>query len=326
MNTKRLEIFVFFLSISFCVLAQEGKFTTTVTGNHTTVINNFINQLADYKTPDEIEEIKNMLESFSGQSEQQNEQLRRLLQQLMDYNANTHSTIVNLKDSIMALNEKIQYLTQITEMSNSQINAITDVIITPLPEPKMAFGFCFGSDFTNMFITPSLKTTKMIFGGNLGVIIEKDFGRKAIQFGLLYATRGCEFEGDFMDFTKGIFELKYLYIIPTFLYKFDNSNSDETPFLRGRLYWGYGISGKIKEVDGTEEKVEKVKFGEDAKLNNPDFGFGLGLGWQFNRLQVVFEGNLGLNISNDDNIKINNYGFALAFAWKFNNISRKIFK
>jgi len=328
MNTKCLNIIVFFLSITSLVYAQddkERKVTTEIIGNNNTVIINFLNQLADYKTPKEIDEIRNILVSLSGQNEQQNEQLMRLLQQLIDFNSNTNSEIVNLKDSVTVLNEKILYNTKITEESKTQINAITNVILPPPIEPEMAIGFCFGPNFTNMFFSPSLKTTKWKSSRIFGLVLENNFGKNAFQFGLLYATLGCEFEGDFMGFTKGIFELNYLDIIPTYLYKLNNS--DETPFLRGRIYLGYGLSGKIKEVDGTEEKVEKVKFsGEEDKICNPDLGFGLGLGWQFNRLQIVFEGNLGWNISNDENFSIKNYGFSLNITWLFKNISQNIFK
>jgi hypothetical protein len=184
-----------------------------------------------------------------------------------------------------------------------------------------------GLNLANMTAKDDSKTYssdyKTLAGFQVGATVEFPVSEKfGIETGLLFSTKG--FKSDVAS-TKVTFATSYL-DIPINAKVYFGSGTTKVYGAFGP-YIGIGIGGKVKSetsFGGATIKTDKnIEFGTDkakSDLKRVDFGVALGLGLEFNALQVGVSYGLGLaNLAVDTSggTKVKNKVFSVTVAYRF---------
>ena len=196
---------------------------------------------------------------------------------------------------------------------------------------RFSFGVRAGLSFTNISERwdgkkpKGVNKSKFKPGFQLGAVADFSISDNlAIQPGILFATQGWVDKYSETGYSeKESWNLNYLQVPLNVQYKINVGSMNL--LLQAGPYFGYAFSGKYKEKvteDGRTKKDEgKIKFGtEDGKMSQIDFGLGVGVGLQFDNMQVGLGYNLGLkNLVNGGGTKDiqKNYGLALTVTYLF---------
>jgi len=170
----------------------------------------------------------------------------------------------------------------------------------------------------------------------LEYVFTKDYGMKrvdgdyalsdalSLQPGVLFYSAGyVNKENDGGDKYKETYTLNYIQIPINFQYKLDMGGINA--FVQAGPYLGCAISGKYKwkitEDGNSRSGNESLKFGFDKEEDDYkpfDFGLGLGVGLQFNNIQIGLGYNIGLaNMSLYDKSSVKNNGIVLTVSYFF---------
>lgn len=167
--------------------------------------------------------------------------------------------------------------------------------------------------------------TKFKKGFHIGAVGEYEINKSfAVQPAILFTTLGWKRDINasfFSGFSEGYEENQTIYFnyfqIPVnALYK---SGRGKTKFLlQAGPYLGYALNGKIKKkIDVgffADDEEEKLEFGSnDDEWNRIDYGFGLGVGLQFNNIQASIGCNVGLK-DFDNHKLVSRSNWALTFS------------
>lgn len=167
---------------------------------------------------------------------------------------------------------------------------------------------------------------KLKTGFDLGINIEAPLAQDFyIQPGLLFASKGGKSTSysDVGNAVKTTFTLSYLEVPVNFIYKPEVGNGKL--LLGAGPYLGFGVGGKVKGADGSEQDV-KFKSSvpsnaDDAFYYKPvDFGANLLVGYEFTRhVSVQLNAQLGLtnNSPYKDGSSYKNTGFGLSLGYRF---------
>ena len=146
----------------------------------------------------------------------------------------------------------------------------------------------------------------------------------SLQPGVLFYSAGyVNKENDGGDKYKETYTLNYIQIPINFQYKLDMGGINA--FVQAGPYLGCAISGKYKwkitEDGNSRSGNESLKFGFDKEEDDYkpfDFGLGLGVGLQFNNIQIGLGYNIGLaNMSLYDKSSVKNNGIVLTVSYFF---------
>jgi len=207
------------------------------------------------------------------------------------------------------------------------------VLTASYAHAQLTFGARAGLNLTNMFFDDEeLNDSKMKPGFQIGFVGDYALSDNlSIQPGILFATQGCKWSESYSESIGGVtmkgsssatLNLNYIQIPVNAQYKYNLGGMNL--LLQAGPYFSFGISGKNKweyteEWGGNKESdkgEDKIEFGKDGDFKASDFGLGLGVGMQFENIQVGVGYNLGLaNI--DPDWKAKNNGLALTVTYLF---------
>ena len=200
-------------------------------------------------------------------------------------------------------------------------------------QAQIKIGARAGFNFTNLskevsgFTPEGTPNGKVLLGMQFGLLVEYAFTEElSAQSGLLFSAQGCrykysmKYKGYDADY-KETARLNYLQIPINAQYKVDLG--DKKLLLHAGPYIGVGINGISKwelKYDGKSDSSEDEILGpnDDEPIKEGDFGFGIGVGLQFDNIRYGLEYKRGLtNISRVESSTIKNYGFALTVTYMF---------
>jgi len=191
---------------------------------------------------------------------------------------------------------------------------------------QLNFGLRAGFNMTNMNessdgLSPDLD---MLAGFQVGVVADYAVSNNfSIQPAVLFATQGARWEIPAMDIgfqTPAInttLRLNYIQVPINAIYRVDFGFGGL--LLQAGPYLGYALSGKATARMAGISNSEDIEFGNgDEELRRLDFGVGFGAGLQLGAVQAVLGYNIGLaNLSNANNVTLNNNGLALTLTYIF---------
>jgi len=183
---------------------------------------------------------------------------------------------------------------------------IISVSIHAQEQNKAAFGLKGGLNLANMTIEGS-DDNNLKAGFHVGVSIKAPLSETfSLQTEVLYSTKGVKvtYDSNFLGINIAdgttTFNLNYIDVPVYVVYNL----SDDFNFHLGP-YVGFLLSANVDtqaevlnaiEIDDSEE-LDRERF------NNTDFGLTGGLGFQFNRIELGFNYNIGLaQVANEDDI------------------------
>lgn len=170
------------------------------------------------------------------------------------------------------------------------------------------------------FTGSDVEDNKAKFGYKLGVGLECPFDQTwSLQTGLNLVSKGAKSDKYVEEGGEGQAKVNAMYLeLPVMAAaRFAVDNTTNIVISAGP-YLGVGVGGKSKveaKSGGTKVTVEEDTFGDDA-LRRFDFGLGIGVAAEFNRIVVGLDGQFGLNkLAKDVNAK--NLSAFLTIGYKF---------
>ncbi|WP_455668165.1 porin family protein [Phocaeicola sp.] len=155
--------------------------------------------------------------------------------------------------------------------------------------------------------------TEAKFGYKLGVGLECPFDPIwSLQTGLNFVSKGAGIDG-----ADAKINALYLEVPIMAAARFAVSDAANVVVSAGP-YLGYGVGGKQKveaREGGTKVTIEEDTFGDDA-FRRFDFGLGIGVAAEFDRIVVGLDGQFGLNKLHKD-ISAKNLSAFLTVGYKF---------
>lgn len=165
-----------------------------------------------------------------------------------------------------------------------------------------------------------IEDTKAKFGYKLGVGLECPFDQTwSLQTGLNLVSKGAKSDKYDAEGAEGQVKVNAMYLeLPVMAAaRFVVDNTTNIVISAGP-YLGVGVGGKSKveaKAGGTKVTVEEDTFGDDA-FRRFDFGLGIGVAAEFDRIVVGLDGQFGLNKLHKD-VNAKNLSAFLTVGYKF---------
>jgi len=200
------------------------------------------------------------------------------------------------------------------------------LLVATAASAQFSFGVRGGVNMSNIQTDVQGQSGSPKLGFNIGVLTDFDFNHNmAIQSGLFFTTKGSR-ENVYIEAPgaggNGPFErfrrttnLLYFKIPVHFAYKVDVSPGTRIVF-HGGPYIAYGVGGSFRE---NGEKLDRSVFGCRVDQHQPfDWGLGIGVGAEFDRILVGIGWDFGLfNISNVAGVREVNQNAFLTVGYRF---------
>jgi hypothetical protein len=175
------------------------------------------------------------------------------------------------------------------------------------------FGIKGGVNLASMsFSEDTENSVKSILGFHVGPIAEFEL-QESLFFntGLLFSIKGAKMDYGNENATTS---LNYLEVPLNVAYKFSGGEKSKV-FIQAGPYLGYGLSGKSKYGDESED----INFKDDG-IKRFDFGLGFGLGIELGSIVPSVSYQFGLSNLNDDSedeMTVKNNVFQISIAYMF---------